>query len=170
MEIIKTNCSLNNVKVNSGIYDIQKVTDKQEIPHNTWIDIIGSSIIYKPQNNANKLNYFYNTYIIGDSSSTIKCSFRIIIRGSVFNSKTIILKPMEQHAITAYYQFTKKEYPSLWDQPHKFKAQIFIDKPNNAFLNYTTTIINRKFAATFTPPFLSLENIYNDKSNTSAFF
>ena len=54
MEIIKTNCSLNNVKVNSGIYDIQKVTDKQEIPHNTWIDIFGSSITYKPQNSSNK--------------------------------------------------------------------------------------------------------------------
>ena len=163
MEIIKTHCNLDIIKTNSGIYDIQKVTDKQEIPHNTWIDIIGSSITYKPQNNANKLNYFYNTYIIGDPASIIHCSFRIIVRGSVFNSKTIILKPMEQHAITAYYQFTKKEFPSLWDQPHKFKSQIFIDKPNNAFLNYTTTIINRKFAATFTPPFLSLENIYNEK-------
>lgn len=165
MEIIKTNCNLNNIKVNSGTYDIQKVTGKQEIPHNTWIDIIGSSITYKPQNNSNKLNYFYNTYIIGDPASIIHCSFRIIVRGSVFNSKTIILKPMEQHSITAYYQFTKKLFPSLWDQPHKFKAQIFIDKPNNAFLNYTTTIINRKFAATFTPPFLSLENIYNEKCN-----
>tara|TARA_B100001758_G_scaffold102450_1_gene87764 strand:- start:2894 stop:3391 length:498 start_codon:yes stop_codon:yes gene_type:complete len=163
MEIIKTNCNLNNIKVNSGTYDIQKVTGKQEIPHNTWIDIIGSSITYKPQNNSNKLNYFYNTYIIGDAASIIQCSFRVIVRGSVFNSKTIILKPMEQHSITAYYQFTKKEFPSLWDQPHKFKSQIFIDKPNNAFLNYTTTIINRKFAATFTPPFLSLENIYNEK-------
>ena len=164
MEIIKTNCSLNNIKVNSGIYDIQKVTDKQEIPHNTWIDIIGSSIVYKPQDTSNKLNYFYNTYIIGDSSSIIHCSFRIVVRGSIFNSKTIILKPMKEHAITAYYQFTRKEHPTLWDQSHKFKAQIFINKPNNAFLNYTTTIINRKFAATFTPPFLSLENIYNEKS------
>ena len=156
MEIIKTNCSLNNIKVNSGIYDIQKVTDKQEIPHNTWIDIIGSSITYKPQNNANKLNYFYNTYIIADSSSTIKCSFRIIVRGSVFNSKTIILKPMEQHSITAYHQFSRKEHPTLWDQSHKFKAQIFIDKPNNAFLNYTTTIINRTNHVENTPL------LYND--------
>ena len=162
MEIIKTDCKSNKVKIKSGIYDIQKVTDKQQILHNTWIDIIGSSITYKPQDNSNKLNYFYNTYIIGDSSSIIQCSFRIIVNGSVFNSKTIILKPMEQHSITAYYQFTKIEHPLLWKQPHNFKAQIFIDKPNDAFLNYTTTIINRKFAATFTSPFLSLENIYSE--------
>jgi hypothetical protein len=162
MEIIKTHCNLDIIKTDFGIYDIQKVTDKQEIPHNTWIDIIGSSITYKPQNSSNKLNYFYNTYIIGDPSSTIHCSFRVVVSGSIFNSKTIVLKPMEQHAITAYHQFLKKEIPHLWNQPHIFKAQIRIDDPNQAFLNYTTTIINRKFAATFTPPFLSLENIYNE--------
>ena len=47
MEIIKTDCKSNKVKIKSGIYDIQKVTDKQQINHNTWIDIIGSSITYK---------------------------------------------------------------------------------------------------------------------------
>lgn len=162
MEIIKTHCNLDFIKTDSGIYDIQKVTDKQEIPHDTWIDIIGSSITYKPQNSSNKLNYFYNTYIIGDPSSTIHCTFRIVASGSIFNSKTIVLKPMEQHSITAYYQFIKKEHPHIWNQSRIFKAQIRIDEPNQAFLNYTTTIINRKFAATFTPPFLSIENIYNE--------
>ena len=71
MEIIKTHCNLDIIKTDFGIYDIQKVTDKQEIPYNTWIDIIGSSITYKPQDTSNKLNYFYNTYIIGDPSSCL---------------------------------------------------------------------------------------------------
>ena len=130
MEIIKTHCNLDIIKTDYGIYNIQKVTDKQEIPHNTWIDIIGSSITYKPQNSSNKLNYFYNTYIIGDPSSTIRCHFRVVVSGEVFNSKTIILKPMEQHSITAYYQFLKKEHHHIWNQKHKFKAGAKIEKVN----------------------------------------
>ena len=80
------------------------VTDKQQINHNTWIDIIGSSITYKPQDTSNKLNYFYNTYIIGDSSSTIQCSFRIIVNGSVFNVKTI-MKPLNNALLLLIINF-----------------------------------------------------------------
>ena len=67
MEILKTHCNVDRIKVDSGGgYNIQKVTDKQNITPNTWVDIYGSLIYYKAQSNSNKLNYHFNTHIIGD--------------------------------------------------------------------------------------------------------
>ena len=66
---------------------------------------------------------------------------------------------MEQKTVTGYFQFPKKEYPYLWEDIHSFKTQIFIENPTDAFLHYTTTIINRKFAATLTAPYICIENI-----------
>ena len=77
----------------------------------------------------------------------------------IVNTKTFLLEPMEQKPITGYFQFIKKEYPYLWKDIHSFKTQIFIGKPTSAFLHYTTTIIDRKFAAIFTVPYICIENI-----------
>ncbi len=162
MEILKTHCNVDKIKVDSGIYKIQKVINKQLIPSDTWCDIHGSSIHYKAQSSSNKLNYIFNTHIIGDHKNQIKCHVRTIINSQIVNIKTFLINPMEEKPITGYLQVLNKERPFLWDKIHTFKTQILIETsyPNSAFLHYTTTIINRRFAATFTVPYICVENIH----------
>ena len=162
MEIISTLCNVEDIHAKSGKYNIQKVTSKQTIPisfDNYWTDIFGSSIQYKAQPNSNKLNYLFNTNIIGDPQKPFKFYIRILLNNHVVGIHDMELNPMEQKTLSAFFQFNIKEFPQLWNKTHTIKTQIYTTIQNSALLHYTTTIIDRKFGAIFTTPHICNENV-----------